>query len=1689
MTYETALREDRIVANAASTSSEMLSRMHRSDCCDWLRPEKFLCLPYVVQDALNWRDRPVEALTGQPKPQGINCMALERLKETLLGELAARIDADAPVNDCKSLHNLTSAFFWRFQPEDLLGRSVDNLYGCLNGLLTFIRHWPEDGPLVRIFNPQKLADGWDSQYTTLIVLCAGIPFCTASVRGELNRRNVGIHTIVSSNLATRRSDTGELLEVLPADDQARSSSPLEALLFFEISRQPRPGELTELHDTLVDILEEVSIVVRDFSAMCQRLQDVAHSVASGAGVPREWREEAVAFLQWLANEHMILLGYEYLEVSPGAMQGAVAVQSDRSLGLLRHLATRGVQDLEADLVRLSPQELLQEQVSFSKSGQRSRVHRIAYPDYVEIRDFDSTGNVVGQHRFLGLYTSSVYTMDPELIPILRRKVERVLELSNLHWSEHESRELVRVLDEFPRDELFQSRAGELCATVNAVNGIQERRQTRLFVRKDVHGKFVNCLVYVPRDFYNTEQRIKIEGILNAAFKAHELEFTAYYSESILVRCHFVLRVDPTVPLVYDAAEIEAQIVQAMLAWADRLRLRLIQEFGQEQGEQLARDLAAGFPPGYRDDFDPRVAVSDIRHFLRLMDGATLAMNFYRQGEGEDSLRLRLYHCAASLPLSDVLPLLENLGLRVVTERPYAIRGRDSQLYWVQEFSLIYSLSHDIVMAEVKDKFEDAFGRIWSGEAENDSFNKLLIGTQLNWREIALLRAYARYLRQLRFPYSVEYVAETMADHLHITATLVELFLTRFSLHFDGDESFRVERENVIEQRILESLDQVPNLGQDRIFRQYVRVVKATLRTNFFQLDTGGAPKPYFSFKFRPSEIPDMPQPVPLYEIFVYSPRVEGVHLRGGKVARGGLRWSDRLEDFRTEVLGLVKAQQVKNAVIVPVGAKGGFVARQLRAGMSRNEIQEEGIACYKLFIRALLDITDNRSASGITRPLLVETKDDEDPYLVVAADKGTASFSDIANGIAAQYQFWLGDAFASGGSAGYDHKRMGITARGAWVSVQRHFREIDIDIQRTNFTVVGIGDMAGDVFGNGMLLSKQIRLLAAFNHQHIFVDPDPDAVRSFAERARLFALPRSGWSDYNIKLLSVGGGVFERSAKSIALSPEIRQRFDIDVARVTPAELISSLLRARVDLLWNGGIGTYVKGSDESHMEVGDKSNDTLRVDGAELRCRVVGEGGNLGLTQLGRVEYCLAGGRCNTDFIDNAGGVDCSDHEVNIKILLDAVVARGELTPANRNALLVEMTDSVSELVLKNNYRQVQAISLVEYQAEDRGVEYQRFIKEFADSGRLDRALEFIPSDEELLERRAQGRTLTRPELSVLVSYSKAALKEQLIDSELQRDPCLSGALRHAFPPRLVELYPKEIQEHRLHREIVATQIANDMVNRMGLNFVLRQQKATGASVADVACAYTAVMEMYRLPELWDEVERADHTVTAGAQMDMMLALVGMVKRATRWLLRNRRRQLSPGELIARFSAGVEQLPASFPTLLRGRAADHYQSLCEHYEEQGVSAALAEAVAGTHYSYMVLGIIETATEARASLQEVAKLYFAMGEHLQLDWFASQILTAKIDTEWQALARDTYLEDLEWQQRTLAIGALCHLDEDRNLLHCMERWEAQEARLLQRWHQMLTELQAVTVPDFAMLAVANRELLDLAQSTARAANA
>src|SRR5690554_1782436 len=1010
-------------------------------------------------------------------------------------------------------------------------------------------------------------------------------------------------------------------------------------------------------------------------------------------------------------------------------------------------------------------------IILAKSSQRSRVHRPAYPDYIAVKKFNKKGEVVGERRFLGLYTARAYNERPDEIPLLRRKFENVITRSGFLREDYAGKELEQILTLYPRDELFQIEEGELLKVAKNILYIQERRRIELFMREDVYGQFVTCLAFFPRDIYNTELRLKVETVLMESLEAEDIEFVTHFSESVLARVQFTIRVPQVENRTLPIAEIRQKVIEMAQSWRDGLSGALTEACGEEQGNELYRNWAGGFPASYSEAFSPRRAAIDLEHISAAAVNNDLKMSFYRAlEEDESTLHFKLFYPDQPLPLSDVMPIFDNLGFRVLGEHPFEVIDRNNKTVWIHDFTLYAHGGTVIDIHRIRPIFEELFHRVWYDEAENDAFNRMLITSYMSWREIALLRTYARYMRQIRFSNSQTFISNTLVNHVDLTRILLEYFDVRFNPDRFQSKGKCEAAQQKLEIEFNAGLEEVSNLSEDRVLRLYLELMQATLRTNYYQLDEAGGPKPYISVKFDPSSIPDMPLPLPVYEIFVYSPRVEGVHLRGGKVARGGLRWSDRFEDYRTKVLGLVKAQQVKNAVIVPVGAKGGFVCKRLPEG-DREAFQREGIECYKTFIRALLDVTDNLKGGELVPPREVVRHDEDDPYLVVAADKGTATFSDIANEISAEYDHWLGDAFASGGANGYDHKKMGITAKGAWESVKRHFRNLGVNTQQDEFTAVGIGDMGGDVFGNGMLLSDRIRLVGAFNHLHIFVDPEPDAAATFAERQRLFEMPRSSWEDFDASLISEGGGVCNRRARPVPISPQMKKRFGIREERLSPSELIRAMLRSEVDLIWNGGIGTYVKGSEESDADVGDKANDALRIDGRELNCRVVGEGGNLGFTQRGRMEAAARGVRINTDFIDNAGGVNCSDHEVNIKILIDEVVKRGDMTGKQRNQLLADMTGEVSELVLRGNYRQTQALDLAELLSREGVGPFRRFISELEAAGQIDRELEFLPGDEVLEERAANQQGMLLPELAVLISYAKSVLKGDLITSEVPDD------------------------------------------------------------------------------------------------------------------------------------------------------------------------------------------------------------------------------------------------------------------------------------------------------------------------------
>lgn len=1570
-------------------------------------------------------------------------------------------------------------FFGIISLDELTQRRLSDLAGCTLSAWRMLERFDHAQPQVRVYNPDYERHGWQSTHTAVEVLHHDLPFLVDSVRTELNRRGYSIHTLQTTVLSVRRGSKGELLEILPKGTQGEGVLQ-ESLMYLEIDRCANTAELNLLTRELEQVLAEVRVAVGDFLPMKAKIGDMLALIDQNGFVAEDERAEVKGFLEWLVDNHFTFLGYEEFQVAPDDKGGQMVYDEQSFLGLTKLLRA----GLSKDDLRIEDYAVtyLREPVllTFAKASHPSRVHRPAYPDYVSIRQIDANGNVVKECRFMGLYTSSVYGESVRAIPYIRRKVAEIERRSGFDAKAHLGKELAQVLEVLPRDDLFQTPVDELFSTVMSIVQIQERNKIRVFLRKDPYGRFCYCLAYVPRDIYSTEVRQKIQQVLMERLKATDCEFWTFFSESVLARVQLILRVDPKNRIDIDPLQLENEVIQACRSWQDDYSALTIENFGEAQGTNVLADFPKGFPAGYRERFAAHSAVVDMQHVLSLSDAKPLVMSFYQPlTQTGQQLHCKLYHADTPLALSDVLPILENLGLRVLGEFPYRLRHTSGREFWIHDFAFTYSEGLNLDIQQLNDTLQDAFVHIVRGDAENDAFNRLVLTAGLPWRDVALLRAYARYLKQIRLGFDLGYIASTLNNHADIARELTRLFKTRFYL---ARKLSSDDLEQRLEHAILAALDEVQVLNEDRILRRYLDLIKATLRTNFYQPDANGQNKSYFSFKFNPKLIPDLPKPVPKFEIFVYSPRVEGVHLRFGNVARGGLRWSDREEDFRTEVLGLVKAQQVKNSVIVPVGAKGGFLPRRLPLGGSRDEIAAEGIACYRIFISGLLDITDNLKEGGVVPPANVVRHDEDDPYLVVAADKGTATFSDIANGIAIDYGFWLGDAFASGGSAGYDHKKMGITARGAWVGVQRHFRERGINVQEDPISVIGIGDMAGDVFGNGLLMSDKLQLVAAFNHLHIFIDPNPDTASSFAERQRLFDLPRSAWSDYDTSIMSAGGGIFPRSAKSIAISPQMKERFAIEADKLTPTELLHALLKAPVDLLWNGGIGTYVKSSEESHADVGDKANDALRVNGNELRCKVVGEGGNLGMTQLGRVEFGLNGGATNTDFIDNAGGVDCSDHEVNIKILLNEVVQAGDMTEKQRNQLLGSMTEEVSGLVLGNNYKQTQALSLAARRAKERIAEYKRLMADLESRGKLDRAIEFLPSEEQLAERVAANQGLTRAELSVLISYSKIDLKEALLKSLVPDDDYLTRDMETAFPSSLVSKFAEPMRRHRLKREIVSTQIANDLVNNMGITFVQRLKESTGMSPANVAGAYVIVRDIFHLPHWFRQIEALDYNVPAEIQLTLMDELMRLGRRATRWFLRSRRNEQDAGRDVAHFGPKIAALGLKLDELLEGPTRERWMTRYQGFVEAGVPELLARMVAGTTHLYTLLPIIEASDVTGQDPAEVAKAFFAVGSNLDLTWYLQEISNLPVENNWQALAREAFRDDIDLQQRAITISVLQMQNAPQDMDERVRLWIKQHKVMVVRWRAMLDELRAATGTDYAMYAVANRELVDLAMS-------
>ena len=1577
------------------------------------------------------------------------------------------------------VEKFAKALYSNMSKEDLANRNDSDLYGAALSLWNSLEKNTTDDAVIRVFNPEVAKDGWQSSHTIVEIITKDMPFLVDSVRMAMTRENIASHLLLHCPLKIKRDENAKIsgLSNLKAEQESSST---KTVFFIEIDRQTDSSVIESFKKELESVLVDVSVAVDDWQPIRKKLIAVTKELPKRHhNKSKDEVSETTEFLDWLAKDNFTLMGYREYELSPVQGDYQLKGKMDTSLGLMKN-STEEHTRLLSELPEVARQEARSSNLLIlTKTNSVSRVHRPAYIDYVGIKRFDDEGNVIGEDRFIGLFSSSFYNNSATDVPVLKSKINRIMEMCDFAKGTHAYKAVLNILETYPRDELVQAREGELLEVAMGVLQVQERDMCRLFVRKDAYGRFLSCMVYVPRERYNTALRRETQDILANAFNSDDkVEFTTYFSESTLARTHYTVRVTDN-KIEYNVKDIENNLVEAARTWEDKLQSALLESAGEARGNDLNRKYCNAFARSYKDEVLPSAAVVDIEKLELLSDENKLEMLFYRPQEEANSniVRLSLFHKDEPIHLSDVMPMLENFGLRVVGETPYSVKTSDGRINWIMDFSMLIDSKGMADFDKISARFRAALTNVWGNRLENDGFNRLVLMGGLTGREASILRAYAKYMRQIGVTFSQSYIESTFANYPNIAAQIVNLFAKKFSVKSPASAK---TLEKLSTQIYLE-LENVANLDDDRIIRLYVDMIAATLRTNYFQKDDAGQFKSYVSFKIQPSLIPDVPLPLPAFEIFVYSPRVEGVHLRYGKVARGGLRWSDRREDFRTEVLGLVKAQQVKNTVIVPVGSKGGFVCKQLPS--EREAFIKEGQECYKIFIRGLLDITDNIERGEIVPARDVVRHDEDDAYLVVAADKGTATFSDIANGIANEYNFWLGDAFASGGSVGYDHKKMGITAKGAWESVKRHFREMDIDCQTTDFTVVAIGDMAGDVFGNGMLLSKHIRLQVAFNHMHIFVDPNPDAATSYPERERLFNMPRSSWEDYNKELISAGGGVFSRAAKSITLSPEMKKMLGTKKASMTPNELMKASLMMEFDLLWNGGIGTYIKHSKETDADVGDRANDALRINGRDLGAKIIGEGGNLGATQLGRVEFAAKGGRVNTDFIDNVGGVACSDNEVNIKILLNGLVAEGDLTRKQRDELLYSMTDEVSELVLKDCYRQTHTISITQSKGTSTLKEKIRFIHALEKEGKLNRAIEFIPSDEELAERAAAGKDLTRPELSVLVSYAKMVLKESLVSDEITENPYYRQLLVKSFPRPLREKFNDAMNNHPLRKEIIATKLANSIVNDMGLNFMVRMHEETGANEAEIAMCYSIASEIFEMRETWSSISALDNKIPAAVQTEMLYQLRRTVRRATRWFLRHRNKSQTIEQGIEFFAPTFKDLSDNLNTYMIEKENDRIVIEANKLIDAGVPTDIANRIVSLSSLFSVMDLAEVANSSGKSISMVSNTYFKLGARMGLHWFLEQITKQPVANHWQALARSSYREELDWQQRTLSEVVLNSFEGDESDVDSqIDEWMDSQDLLLQRWKQMLAEFKTSQSHDFAKFSVALRELMLLSHN-------
>ncbi|GAA4821530.1 glutamate dehydrogenase [Marinicella pacifica] len=1609
----------------------------------------------------------------------------------------------------QSAEQLAKQLFTHMTMEEVTSHDIDYWVEVMTRMIGIMSESSLKKPVIEVTH---LAD--DPTVSHIFLVNDNIPFLVDSATMACAEFGLEVKLISHPIIQIEGRDKDRVLIDKPKNKNVQ----LKSLIYIEVSRIDDDNERQQLQDYLNRVFGQIRCAVADWKPMLSQLE-TAQSKLGDLG-DSGTRKAQQKFIAWLAADNFTFLGYRHYEKK----KDYLVADKQSGLGLLRPELDADKND--ASQIKVSDYKVKKQSdlVVLTKVNKLSKIHRKGNLDYIGVLETNADGDVVAEHRFIGLFTSQATNTSPAEIPYIKTKIKQLIKQFDFEANSHSEKMLIHIIDSFPRDEVMQSNTKELFYAIYQSLAIQEKVTTQVIARVDKFGRYASFMIYVPRDLFNTKVRHKIQDLVTRAVDGVEVEYAVSIDDSHYARLYLVIRdvqqFDDTL-----LAQLKQDVIEEVKTWEDQLRMVLIERFGMEQAQNLISKFKGAFPVAYTEDVSPRVASYDVEHANKLENDEDLRVSLYmprvkHQGE----FRFKVFRFNKTMPLSEVLPDLENLGLQVVSERPYEWRLADGRVIWVQDFDLNLASGAALKLELVRERFHSTFAKVSRNQLSSNPLNKLVILGGLNWRQIYFINGLVKYLLQTGLPYSRDYIVKALVNQPHISRWLVELFTIRLSPALDqldaaeireyfkvfkqkfGDQlnhlniklndnqqacvdkyfrSRKLDRESLadkVEKAINALLVSVKSQDEDRIIRYVMETIRAILRTNFFQKDDTDQFKPAMSIKINSAAISFLPKPVPFREIFVYSPDVEAIHLRMGEVARGGLRWSDRYEDFRTEVLGLTKAQHVKNSIIVPVGSKGGFVVKNLPQG-DRDTVMAEVKRCYQIFIGSMLDITDNIVNEKVAHPDNVVRYDGDDPYLVVAADKGTATFSDIANAISTERGFWLGDAFASGGSAGYDHKGMGITARGAWESVKRHFREMGIDSQKQDFSVVGIGDMGGDVFGNGMLLSKHICLKAAFNHMHIFLDPNPDSASSWKERKRLFEMPRSTWDDYDKKLISKGGGVYSRFDKAIPLSTEVKEWLKLKQDDIAPQELIKKLLQSEVDLIWNGGIGTYVKSSEETHADVGDSANNILRVNGAELRCRVFGEGGNLGMTQRGRIEYAKTGGRCNADFIDNSAGVDCSDHEVNIKILLQQIMKDGGMDLAARNDLLKDMTDEVSRLVLTNNYRQNKILSFMLHVSAERIGAKAHLIKTLENKGLLDREIEYLPSEAALKTRQQNGEGLYSPELCVVLSYSKIDLYKQLLASEVLDDPWLADVMVHYFPKQLQSVDAKYLQNHQLKREIIGTVLTSQIIDRMGATFMMRMNEDTGADVSAIALAYFLVVELFDLNNLWQALDDHDSVVSAEEQLKALKAIWSFVRQSVRWVLNNIGHSLDLQAQLEQLQSGVNQFVTNFDQHITPADVQLYQREKKNLTDNGFHKNIAQQLAALPYIKAALDVVKVANDEQVTVKSAADMFFPLGQYLNLVWLNSMVEKLPVDSHWHVHARGDLRDDLSEHHAQLTAALIRRYGTKKSAQTVMDQWLHDQQKMVNNMKQLMTNIKSDKQADYATVMVAVNSLSNLVSAT------